>query len=100
MWSNWCVLQEQLNPLGPSEEGRTHVVLLRDNISLPESATGSNTGLGAGAPPQGMPVPHPLSILGDFSKQESSVLNLGFARNLLALPPGAQENQLQVGPVF
>lgn len=72
------------------------MVLLRTNILLPVAETGSNVGLGADMPPQGIPVPHPISILGDFSKQEPSVLDLGFTRNLLDVPAGAHEGQVQV----
>eukprot|EP00878_Enallax_costatus_P023720 GHUV01025257.1.p1 GENE.GHUV01025257.1~~GHUV01025257.1.p1 ORF type:complete len:369 (+),score=91.73 GHUV01025257.1:959-2065(+) len=89
-------LREQLKPLGPSEAGRTHVVLLRTNITLPAATAGSNSGLGTDVPPGGLPVPHPITILGDFSNQVPAVLDMGYARSLLALPRDAQADQVQV----
>jgi hypothetical protein len=98
--------QDQLQPLGPAEVNRQHVILLRTNISLlPASSNGSiqqqqqQQGSSARAvPPGGVPVPYPVSLLSDVSTHGSSELDLGFRRELLAVPANAEDAQLQVWP--
>lgn len=86
-----------MQPLSASEAQRTHIVLLRDNVSvLPDNtAPGSAAGT-LGIPASGLPVPSPITILADFSSGSLLTLDLGFARNLWDLPAGVSEGHLQL----
>jgi hypothetical protein len=102
-------LQDQLQPLGPSEAGREHIILVRSNISLlaaanssssSSSSSGGNSTANSTAPrtipPGGVPVPYPVSLLSDVSMHGTSKLDLGFRQGLVALEANAEDGQLQV----
>eukprot|EP00882_Tetradesmus_deserticola_P014601 GHRQ01015531.1.p1 GENE.GHRQ01015531.1~~GHRQ01015531.1.p1 ORF type:complete len:606 (+),score=147.84 GHRQ01015531.1:170-1987(+) len=104
--NNASALLDQLQPLGPSEEGREHVILLRHNVSLLAAARSSNgstadqqeqaNGTTQAIAPGGLPVPYPVSLLSDVSSHHSNELDLAFQRGLLALDATAADGQLQV----
>lgn len=99
-------LQDHLQPLGPSEAGRQHIILLRTNISLLAAASSSNGGNSSQQqqlngttqtiPPGALPVPYPVSLLSDVATQGITELDLGFKQGLLALDADAADGQLQV----
>lgn len=117
--------QDQLWPLLGPEAGRSHVVLLRNNISLQSlfdsTAAGSNTSTStggssastidstaavfvpSGVPASGITVSSSLSVVGDLSRDAdagyaNTVLDLAFARGLLSVAgsSGTSKSQLQL----
>lgn len=88
--------QKQILPLGAAEAGRTHVVLLRTNMTFPP-AESDVPPTGSATPPGGVPVPDPLTLLGDFSESKLCALSLNFRRDLLTLPDNAPAGHFQVG---
>ncbi|KAF6262439.1 hypothetical protein COO60DRAFT_627220 [Scenedesmus sp. NREL 46B-D3] len=104
--NNASALLDRLQPLGPSEAGRQHIILLRTNISLLAAASSSNGGNSSQQqqlngttqtiPPGALPVPYPVSLLSDVATQGITELDLGFKQGLLALDADAADGQLQV----
>jgi hypothetical protein len=97
-----CDLQDQLQPLGASEAGRQHIILVRTNISLlaatnsSSNSSSKDNGTVHTIPKGGVAVPYPVTLLSDVSPHGGTELDLGFRRGLLALEANAEDGQLQV----